>query len=748
MPAPTYHSGRIDPLLEIRLYDAGAPSDPVVTDHGYAWWDLLSESCEAGYGSSSRDSNGEFCLEYLGRDRTGGKTVGLVCRPFLALKETRLSQFTTSGGSWEERYQGTGTPHTRRLAQTDSAANLQWSARSSYKLPVNPSVCFSLFQPDTPADHDADTYPPFARLEFGERSATGQAQWALDYSKQQGARLLQWDGTLGAFQVVQEIHGRGREQNDLDETLIYLRCLRGMILVSTDRGRSYTAFQEPDGSRILVEKSQFTLRGQGGQAVFGVHQMLYKSGTYRSQNRNTFTSRLAPVPTFTAEGFDPNNPAVIGGGAGIAFTDASAATAGIAGYTATLTPLAIAGVPFTFYSTPELYTTTFRYPVETAIADSSYTVPWGNNDDVARITHCHVTKPYELDQATASWTVQFDPGSSFTGNYRWRKVQVRMGLAQDGEETWWTVFTGYIRRVTPSRQDYGSIRVTFEAESVAARFRRTEWTAFDVCALASRFTGSAPNVTLNEALDYILASEGLTSGYRSWDGRGALFVLPAGRSPEEPFELLRPGEKKWETMQRLCGYANLELGILESVDDPDAGPLFTTIPKQFVAGSSSFEYHAKTPSDVQQVLQSVSMPVDYGESCTAAIVRGTGPDGGEVLGWAVDTEAESNAASGRYCPWRELYQEDLRDPCTPGLLALRVQALAQEGFPLKYEPEMTAFLNLGLSRRDRVTVYGCEEAGITDSTDFVILTLEHEMGIGESGEMTLETRAGLRQLAI
>src|SRR5690349_4004105 len=128
MPAT---DNRILPLASVRLYDVGQ-GDPVITDSGWRWLDILSESAAAGTVSLS---SGELTLQYL-------PDAGLVCRPFLTLADTRATQYSTSGGSWEERRPDVGSPRKYRMVQYDTTANVAWSATAKFSLPANPSVGF------------------------------------------------------------------------------------------------------------------------------------------------------------------------------------------------------------------------------------------------------------------------------------------------------------------------------------------------------------------------------------------------------------------------------------------------------------------------------------------------------------------------------------------------------------------------------------------------------------------------------
>jgi hypothetical protein len=216
-------------------------------------------------------------------------------------------------------------------------------------------------------------------------------------------------------------------------------------------------------------------------------------------------------------------------------------------------------------------------------------------------------------------------------------------------------------------------------------------------------------------------------------------MVDAGRA-EEPFELLRPGERKRETLRRLFGYAGLELAATD-------GGGFTSVP-HYAVSSTVHPYRFKAGGTPERLPLGVTDPVDYRQSATAAIVTGRDWRTGQgMVAWAVDAAAEALPSSGRFTLRRRVFQEEIPDPTIPGILLSRCQDLAREGFLVKHEPELRALVNLDVLRRDQVQVYGAAEAGIPEGTLHVVLTLNHRYRVDEgSGEFTLETAAGLRRL--
>lgn len=690
------------PLASIRLFEKGQ-GDPVVTDHGFAWYDSVAETWQ--YGTFSRDTSGKLTLEYL-------PEVGIVCRPFLVLQDTRLANYATSGGSWEECKPATGTPRKWRLIQVDTSVGIQWSATSSFPLLADPHVAFSLIFVDGPADWDEDAYPRFVRVEFGG------GLWAIQFSQADGTQLVRW--ASGQWQAVMDVpEPTGYSHGENDERLILLRCLRGRIGVSTDFGRSYRWHGSADGTPLTVESGAYTVRGQGGMCVFGLHQLRYYSGTYTSPPRNTFQQRLVGAGAMvTGRASVPTGTTVI-------FADVSTPAAATAQYRATLTPVAVAGVPFTFYRTPELYAALLEYPVVTGGGTGFYTTPWDG-----AIQSVRISKPYELDTGSAAVRIRKEAGEQLVwASGRFPKVQILLGEASEsGAESWWTAFTGYVSAIRCRAEEYGESDLSLEVENLSHHFKRTEWTKQTSRPLGGR--------TLNQALDLVLQSEGLDASYRAWHALGDTVTLPQG-SPEDPFEWPKPGERKWATLARLAGYWGLEIGVT------DSGGLFTA-PKEFYQPWVSRVWEADPATDLKALVRGVTFGLDCNESATAALVEGTAESGEQLLAWAVDGAAEGNPASARFCPWREVVQEELSATVAPGMLIARAQALARELFSLKLEPDLTLPVDLSVSRREQVRITGLK-VGIADWDRFVVLSLEHVYEADPSFAR-LSTTAGLRRL--
>lgn len=701
---------RVIPLARAYVYDPGQ-GDPVVDDHGFNWYDILRDTY--AYGSSTVDSSNISKLEFI-------PGIGLVCRGSVVLQDTTTSVWltdstdgVTDNGAWETRRPPSGSPRKQRISQYKTTADITWHRASTFAAPANPNFAFTVFILDTSADHDATTYAPYVRLSFGNLG------WAIAFQRGLGVFLEQ--RISGDYVPVMELP----EPPDMitgsfeGEKLVMVRCVRGKIAVSMDRGRNWLIYGADDGSSLSIPTGVMHLTGQGNGVMFGLHQMSMVAGVYTSPTRNTFTARsVIAAPTLTARKYEP-------GSATVALADAGTPASMIAGYTATLTPGSAGLTPFTWYDSPELYSVWLKY----AVSNHAWSGAGVNSEPFATsIMSVDISKPYDLHESNCSLVVRRFPTDTIDiERWRWRKVAIDLGhYNEDGTSSFTRAFTGYTQRPSLSWTSYGDSTMTLPLDNLAAHFKRTIWDYTQVFPLGGQ--------SVNEALDVVLASEGLNSSYRVWHVYGDV-DLPAGLA-EDPFELTRPGESKWETMTRLAGYVGLELVVTDSGG-------FITLPYEYYDPAVSKVYNADESTTLKNAVLGAETVYDSVDSATAVQVVGTLTTGETAMAWAVDAWAEQAAAHQRFCPWREIVLEDVAGTTTAGLMAARVQGIAREKFPPKITADIQHYVDLAVGRRNQVQVTGTTEAGISGSWYFVVLTLRQRYHHTMAG---CETVAGLRRL--
>jgi hypothetical protein len=707
--------GRGVPLGSLKLWAAGQ-ADRWLSQRESAWYDVGP----AGFNAGAVDyANGLPTLEYLPMAQLGETQTGaLVCRPRLVLQDTHLSDYTVTGGGWEERYPQTGAVRKYRLVQYDGTADIQWSAESTFPLPANPSVAFSLVFLDTPSDWDEATYPPHIQLTFGA------GQWGL-YITKSDVLLLGMVG--GSLQPIASLPApRSADNSDNSESLIVLRCHRGQVGISTDGGDRY---QWVPG---VVAAGAFTVSGQGGMLVFGFHQLAMEQGVWLSPNRHARVIRpLSPALQFEARDDETYGS--------VAYTDLSAPTSGTAQYSVELTPTTdLLGCGWSCYRSPEVYAVTTRY-----VAIPSAFGGTGFSEIQPDLLEANIDKPRELDGAGGSVVVRLDPE---TANYWNRgdfaKFELSLGhQIEGGGDYLQVVLVGFVCDITVTNETYNSVDLAMKLTTVAERFRRARWNKLDTFPLGGR--------TLNQALDLILETEGLpaNTSYRQWDFVGGLFwgflgdrvVIPLGM-PEDPFEWPVAGECKWATMQRLAGYFGLEVVPLDN-------GILTTVPKRYLDPVVSATYQADALNLSDTELQRLALRLRWRrnsqEKATSVLLDGVDENGNPIFVYATDDAAEQNPLSPRFTPFRVEIQETLDGTVSPGLLASRAGELAREFFIEPISVDLTHSVDLTLSRGQRVRVEGFEAAGVNPLYDFRIATLRHtyraEGGFGPS----LATEAGL-----
>jgi hypothetical protein len=717
--------GRIQPLIDLRLLDAGE-GDPVVTDRGFSWYDILANSY--GLGKPSRNTRRVPLLEWL-------PGIGLSCRTFFVAQDTLLVNWTTSGGLWYQSKPGSGRYRNTRLYQQDTGATVQWSATSRSSQRQNPSFAVLLTPSDMPPDYDTTTVEPFVRVEFG----SGAYRFGVKLDKDGRCYLEQFDLTVNDWQHVMDLPAppKAAGLSDGEQLLIGVRCKRGQVGVSVDWGQTHTWYGTP--GTIAIPGAPATVRGAGGAIDFLLGELREYTATWDSPRQPTLTSSI--LGSALVDGWYEAPP-----GSSLTFTDTSDTLAALAGYRATFTVNPDG-------QGPVLYSTTFRYLTQSVVGAATYTTPWTGavNSGHGRATEVRIRKPESLRESTCTVRIKLNSGDTPITALRRRKLQVRLGYRVYTDPTddtvyadhWWTAFTGYTGLPEFEQGEFGGCWMTVTA-TAAAHWTKTEWWPTDVRPLGGR--------PVNDAADVVLESEGISGLnlplYRNWDPLGDAFILDTG-TPEEPFELIRPTEDKWTTLERLFSYPELELGIDDEAvlftlqRNPDGTPATTGV---------FHDYHASGADsvDLEKMLQEAKNRLDYDQSGTAVMISARSQaDGTAIRVYAVDTYAEDKAAAGddRFCPWREAGpdgQQEISDPCNAAMLIYKVGQAAYRLFPLKWEPELVAFLNLNVGRRDTIRVHGTADQALPDTTECVVMTADHLVKVELDGtSCSLDSSFGL-----
>lgn len=704
MPDPT----RKHPYLSVRLYNVGH-GDPLCPDEGLGWYDVVEKTWKSG--TLSRAANGFAHLECL-------EGIGLTCRPVLMPKDTALSHFTTSGGAWQEIWPDTG-PRVKHLDQYDTAATVtSWSATWQHQHAADPQLAFSLILDDTNSDWDWTNVNlwPFVRIELG-------GAWGVQFTKD-GCFLVRLIG--GSWQAVKDLPSppKGGGYQDVEACWIYFRVLRGQIGISFDFGKSYEWYSPPDGP-ASVPRGRIVLRGRGGSATFGVHQLKFVAGTFTSHTKTLERARTAATVDFTGSRYDLN-------GGTVNLADTGQPLARLAQWQATVTPIATTGTLWDFYSAPVLYSVAYDLAPVVQNTGQDHTTPWDDH-----LLRGKVIKPQELDGSSAEFTFSANADEALdldTVSYRFRKCELYIGwrMSDDSIEDYQS-FTGYIEEISVAWGDNpAKVEVTIKLTNGSARFKRSPWTVFRQFVLSGR--------TPNQVGDFVLTRKGLNDSYSDWHAAGQYGVIPYG-SPEEPNELTPPSELPWETLKRIFDERGLELGV------SDDGVIFT-LPKQYAGAAVALTVRA-TPqlaASIWEQARSLGYRIDYKESATCAIAYGTDESGTLALAMTHDEDAETNTASPRFTPLgRETRVKELSGTPTQGYAMGHCQSLAGDSFRVHRDADFVIPMDPTRGRRELVEMVGFEGCGIPDNTQFVLLTLTTDVDLSR-GIYGLETNGGIKRL--
>jgi hypothetical protein len=657
-------------------------------------------------------------LQFLGTAWGNSDTdIGLVCRAFHVPQDTTEARYSSSAGTWEELIDHQGRDDKLRLWQLNSTADLQAATTSLFPLPENPEVAWTVRFQDTPLDHDSTTLPPKIQIEFG-----GSA-WALLFSKEYGNYLLRYNSSAAAFEAVKELPPLQLVvTGEHAEGLVYLRCLRGKIGVSMDRGNSYAFYSDPDPTAtITVSSSTYTVRGTGGVFAFGLWQLICYTGTYTSQTKHTGpnSARLAGSLTFTERKSEP-------AGSSVALTDLSDLTAETAQWRATLTPASTVAIPFTFYKSPELYAVSAILEAIHAGGAGTWDTPYDSN--LAAETwplQSRVSRPLEADQGAATLLVRIPDDGPYDAPTPFQKVLLRQGHGEvGGGDTLYDAACGYVAAFEVRWDTPGEMLLQLELENPTIRFKRQRWNRYNSVPLGGQ--------TVNQAIVDVFVLAGLNASYYNGHTDGDV-TMPAGL-PEDPFEWPRRGESFWETIKRLVGYVGLELFYTRD-------GRFVSLPRNFAQPAVTKTYEGNPSTDLKALIKSGTYRVDFRENVTRVWVEAQDEAGGVQAAFFPDTPAETDPFSPRFRPWVEEETEEIRG--RPGLawLTALAQVLGRDLLPVKEETQITAPLDLELSRRDRAEVTGTY---LGTTGEQIILSID-DVQTGDRSMETSETTVTLRR---
>ncbi len=681
---------RVCPLASVRLYNKGQ-GDPYILKHEWGWYDTVC--CTENYNQGTPEYSGFLPVT----ETIDG--LGMFLRPRINLKDTLLADYTVNGGSWSERAPAFGAPRAKRLVQYDAFPNATWQLTSNFPLPANLHIAFTVATIDTNANNNFVTHPPYWQFEFSNGT------YAIRHTEEGGLQLLK--NVNGTYYPVKEIETQREAsvgiggRNVTPEMMVLIRWLKGSLAISTDRGVTYTIYQET--SAIALDSSTFVFKGQGGSTIFGFHQVQYVNGKWTSPQRGSVQERTAPSTTITPIGYEPQ-------GTTLEVNDLSPSPGTYAQYEVIMAAAATDGQPFNFYTTPELYAVGFQFDVETSFPLFSYTTPWDG-----AILSINFQENEDLGGATATIRIRKEADVQFVADYGKRpKIKIYLGeLYADGTVLFWEAFTGYIRTIVTEQSEPGKAFIEITADAVAIRAKKGKWDDFS---LPLTLGG---DVTANQVMDKVLMRMGLgrTDGSllatnRNWHSQGDV-VLPAG-DPAHPFLWEKCGTTYWDTLEKIAKLVGLEIGVSR------AG-VYTTVPRDYFEAIASKEWKGVADGNITEGITRMSYSYDSDGNISAIIIRGREINGTRAWAFVIDEAAETDPLSSRFTPWRESIEDDVEGYTGGSLLNLAAQGLMD-----KMQPDFRATVEgqsrLDVLRRNKALVTGTN-LGATDLDVFGVLTI-------------------------
>lgn len=714
---------KVVPLVKILLYNKGSePYFGANSDHGHSWYSILEHEERFGRHSYNTVSGvaGIATMaplsEYIGTDRmrTGERPgeepepIGLVLHPFIVPTDVG-NWLTTPGnaGTFETARMWMNPPVTM-LLQTESGVSdggttffYPWGAESEGGHPANASFAFSLLpQSVSPEYNELVGGVPFYQISWSSD------RWAIRFFHHGNPVLMK--SRDGVLWPVMELSSPSRLSfGDSQEMIVGLvRVQRGKLMISMDHGTTYDVWGEPNGDAVSMPQGKWRFKGLGCKCALGIHEVQYVDSEYSSPRMpmdRARTGQPTVVRSFKANAYN-----------GLATTITPDATLDAFSrttymhYTVALKRGYVLYDDRDFYYSPEVYAVELAYNTSPSAYIATHDL--GATFD-RRIKTLTIDYPFELNQATATWSALWtvEEGGPIN-DYDLRKVQIWGGwLYDDGSDDLTCLFTGNITGISFDQSDPYRVIGTFTAQSVAVRPQRMQW----------RDANMAPfdGYTVNQALARWCYLMGMDSTHYIPDtsGRGDTRTLPMV-CPERPSFVPDSGGPRWDIMDRIARYCELELGVTQD-------GRYRLVPHD-QWNISAFVWDAAETDPNGLHVESVTYEQRILDTYTGVLVRGQSIRGAQLSAWIYDSYAETDIFSSRFRPWPEWHVETLEYPTTPAFIADVAFSLAAEKITPHYEKSWKGPLANYLSRRDVVWVNNTS-VGSGALSRFGVLTMRH-----------------------
>jgi len=729
-----------DALCEVRLFDAGA--DGYLSDCGQNFYDALAESFPRGVGSVATAAAWQTAMLAQEIEMPADSWVlagavytewvtgfsswtqpalmapealgGLTCTPVMRRQSAMTAAYWTPSvaADWDLSVKLPCDVPMLVASSLNALADHYSTLTSKFDLPVDPDFWVELV---TGAPSWDNLEPPYAAVLWGG----GTWAVALTAGDKSGIALYRLVG--GTWEWCLDLKtGKGKLQafgKDLAGDYLSLLVLhrRGRLLLSTDDGSTWSAYD--DGAGTVVPQGAMTFYNKGQWSYFALQQAAAVAGVYASPQTPLFEARgpgALPANRMVADRHyhQPSDSLIV-----VTVTKPDALEPTAFAYQAGLYPYMVTpdGAPFAFFRCPTLVAVEYEYP---AVLVAPAPLAYISLADLGLVTGISVKSPQEEGADTAAVQLLQNPALAFTGEYRWRYLEVDLGFSYDnGSTQLWPVFAGYVDTPHASMGPEWEQGCQVELQCIGAA-----WKAKGV----KLHEGHRPldALSVNAALDYLLSQTGRSASQRSWHGDGGLFYLAAGPA-EKPLwwrtNLLPCGTTAWDAMQKVAQVAGLALRIRND------GVWETFVPETF----NTAVVHALVndlSADRTEATTKVQNTAESLEGNTGELAKGKDNDGNEAAAWLIDYDRERNPSAAPFAGCRMLHRQE-GEQFADFATASRVAASAYDlGHLSQYRPGVETKGHPNVLKRECFTLQGAEAAGITPGVLHGVEELSHTWG--------------------
>lgn len=712
----------IAPAADVRLYDAGA--EGYVSDPGFCAYDRPALSLPYNDVTYVDAPTSDYDVPSIVRLPDFGC---VMLNPLPEWQDGELDNWTLLEGDtlfFEEQWPwgALGTELAQVISYLGMDGITTGRARTTFNLPENPM--FGMFIAHESPTRDA-TAPAYLRLKFGN------LQWMIHWEQTEGLYLSKWNGS--AYRRVLEL-SPPEEPNGPSGfvdgmTFIPLRvlCLDGKVGVMTEPAQGASALVEPRYQVYEPAVEQSVAEGPLELEAYGIG-VSFTLQPVKPPDEGEFT--CAPIPFFeprpkgsyfpnnnTEEDYHYFNPPGIRDDelepVSLTWDVREDGTKFV--YTAKLrrVPQPTTGAPWDFYASPRLYAVEYEYDVVTAAGSGNYT----SLTDTEHVSSVDVNLPRERDGGTADITVDLDPHTAFSGEYRWRYMLIRLGYKTASGITLYDTFAGYISRLNLRQHTGWETAIDIQLQLIDA-----SWAAKRV----SIDEGWPPldGLLAANALAYCAARVGIPPARQDWSEVPAIH-LSAGpadspiwwRNAELPL-----GMTAWEAMSKVAAWVGCDLWV--------AGDgVWTAAPVTFTTGTShSLEMAGaggSGPADTTALIMSLDHEAATLEAATATIASGESNGGRAVAAWLIDFDRERDTTTTPFAG-RRMWQR------TEGERYNSVSAANHEAQAMYDSIERGGYRvstrgrgRPQVRRRDTAFIANAEAGGVNPSAEHLIRSVRH-----------------------